>query len=370
MRVFAISHSMVVPANRIFFEELGKRIQLKAIIPRNWIQKNLSQKPKNFQLIEGTVLFQPHIFRYFFLPGKILDVLKFRPDVVYIEEEPQSLSALQAVLWAKFSGSKIVVKSCENMKRNIRFPFNIIEKLVLSQTNLLICLTKEVEGVFIEKGFGGKTVVVGLGVERFKMDGKSAENVRKKHSISKFAVGYFGRMMREKSIETIIEACASLDFDFQIVLDMHEDNTASFVDKPYKEELLDLARKRGVENRIIFVSPSYEEMGNYLSAIDVLVLPSKTTKGWKEQFGRVLIEAMNVGTPVIGSNSGSIPEIIGNAGLIFSEGNSMELSGKIKEIYKNRKIAGGLRKKGFERALEFSLDKIAGKTIGAFENAR
>src|SRR3989344_921482 len=370
MKVFAVSHSMVVPANRIFFEELGKKIQLKAIVPKNWIQKDLSQKPKNFQLIEGTVLFQPHIFRYFFIPGKIFEVLKFRPDIVYIEEEPQSISAFQAVLWAKFSGSKVVLKSCENMKRNLRFPFNIIEKFVLSQTNLLICLTKGVEEVFIEKGFGGKVSVVGLGVERFKLDDKSRETVRKKHSISKFAIGYFGRMVSEKSIETIIEAAASLDFDYQIVLDMHEDSTASFVDKPYKEKLMELARKRGIENRITFVSPSYEEIGNYLSAIDVLVLPSKTTKGWKEQFGRVLIEAMNVGTPVIGSSSGSIPEIMGDAGLIFNEGNPIELSGKIKEIYKNKKIADGLRKKGFERALEFSLDKIAGKTIAAFENAK
>ena len=50
------------------------------------------------------------------------------------------------------------------------------------------------------------------------------------------------------------------------------------------------------------------------------MLPSLTRPNWKEQFGRVLIEAMASGVPVIGSDSGAIPDVIGQAGLIFPEG--------------------------------------------------
>src|SRR3989344_3783761 len=162
MKVFGISHSMVISANRPFFEELGKRAEVELLVPSNWIQKNLEPKPRSFRIIEGGVLFGPHIFRYFFIPGKILDVLRFRPDIVYIEEEPGSCSALQAMAWGKITGAKIAVKSCENLYREGRFPLNVFEKIVLGNTDLLICLTNGVEEVFRKKGFKGKTEIIGL----------------------------------------------------------------------------------------------------------------------------------------------------------------------------------------------------------------
>jgi len=48
-----------------------------------------------------------------------------------------------------------------------------------------------------------------------------------------------------------------------------------------------------------------------MNSLDVLVLPSRSRSFWKEQFGRVLIEAMACGVPVIGSSSGEIPNVIG-----------------------------------------------------------
>ena len=51
--------------------------------------------------------------------------------------------------------------------------------------------------------------------------------------------------------------------------------------------------------------------------LHALVLPSRTTPRWKEQFGRVLIEAMACGVPPVGSDSGEIPHVIDDAGLVF-----------------------------------------------------
>ena len=61
--------------------------------------------------------------------------------------------------------------------------------------------------------------------------------------------------------------------------------------------------------------------------MDVSVLPSLTRPNWKEQFGRTLAEAMSCETPVIGSDSGEIPHVIGDAGLIFKEGDAQALAG-------------------------------------------
>ena len=63
-----------------------------------------------------------------------------------------------------------------------------------------------------------------------------------------------------------------------------------------------------------------EEMPQLLRQLDLLVLPSLTRPNWKEQFGRVLVEAMACGVPVIGSDSGEIPHVIGKGGLVVAEG--------------------------------------------------
>ena len=63
--------------------------------------------------------------------------------------------------------------------------------------------------------------------------------------------------------------------------------------------------------------------------MDVLALPSRTVPKWKEQFGRVIIEAHACAIPVIGSLSGAIPEVIGGGGLTFAERNPKALAATI-----------------------------------------
>jgi glycosyltransferase involved in cell wall biosynthesis len=62
--------------------------------------------------------------------------------------------------------------------------------------------------------------------------------------------------------------------------------------------------------------------------MDVLVLPSRTTRDWAEQFGRVLVEALSCGVPVVGSDSGEIPWVVTTTGggHVFPEGNVDELA--------------------------------------------
>jgi glycosyltransferase involved in cell wall biosynthesis len=72
---------------------------------------------------------------------------------------------------------------------------------------------------------------------------------------------------------------------------------------------------------------------DFYNSLDVFVLPSETILQWKEQYGRVLIEAMACGLPVVGSSSGAIPEVLEGypKGLIFKEGDVDDLVEKIKE---------------------------------------
>ena len=80
---------------------------------------------------------------------------------------------------------------------------------------------------------------------------------------------------------------------------------------------------------------SIEELPQVMNALDALILPSWTVPSWKEQFGRVIIEAQACETPVIGSDSGAIPEIIAEGGIIFPERNPAALAKAIAHLKAN-----------------------------------
>jgi glycosyltransferase involved in cell wall biosynthesis len=121
---------------------------------------------------------------------------------------------------------------------------------------------------------------------------------------------------------------------------------------PYREAVTAQAEALGLDGRLeITGSVPHEAMQGHLARMDVLVLPSRTTARWKEQFGRVLVEAMALGVPVIGSNSGEIPAVVGDAGLVFPEGDVTELRGRIRCLMGDDALRADLARRGSARAL-------------------
>ena len=111
-------------------------------------------------------------------------------------------------------------------------------------------------------------------------------------------------------------------------------------------------------------------MPDLLRSLSVVILPSLTSASWKEQFGRVLIEAMSCGVPVIGSDSGEIPNVIGDAGLIVPEGDAGALAGAIRAIYTDEALRADLSRRGRERVLQcFTHAHVAALTKDAYAEA-
>lgn len=109
------------------------------------------------------------------------------------------------------------------------------------------------------------------------------------------------------------------------------------------------------------------EMDRFWRAIDVLVLPSLTTRHWAEQFGRVLVEAMGRGIPVVGSNSGAIPEVIGDAGLVVPEGSSAALAAALRQIRDDPALRATLVTGGLQRARQcYSQDVIMDQIVSFY----
>ncbi|HEY9749714.1 MAG TPA: glycosyltransferase, partial [Allocoleopsis sp.] len=170
---------------------------------------------------------------------------------------------------------------------------------------------------------------------------------------SEFIVGFVGRFVEEKGLLTLGKALAGLrDRPWKWLL---------LGRGPLKETLLNWAQQEGLADRLIWVeSVPHDEVQRYINLMNTLVLPSETTYqfktltsvGWKEQFGHVLIEAMACQVPVIGSDSGESPYVIGDAGLVFPEGNAAELQDRLRQLMEQPELATQLAKRGYERLLQ------------------
>jgi glycosyltransferase involved in cell wall biosynthesis len=124
----------------------------------------------------------------------------------------------------------------------------------------------------------------------------------------------------------------------------------------------------GIDWRVKFLPQiASTDMPAFYHGLDVLVLPSRTRPNWKEQFGRVLAEAMACGLPVIGSTCGEIPNVIGEAGLLFPENDASALSGQIQMLLNNEEVRQELGELGRARALDrFTMAKIASRTVDVY----
>jgi glycosyltransferase involved in cell wall biosynthesis len=72
----------------------------------------------------------------------------------------------------------------------------------------------------------------------------------------------------------------------------------------------------------VVTGAGHADVPGWLNAMDVLCAPSLTRPSWREQFGRMLIEAMASGVPVVASDSGEIPAVVGDAGVVVPEGDA------------------------------------------------
>ena len=172
-----------------------------------------------------------------------------------------------------------------------------------------------------------------------------------------FVIGFVGRFVSEKGLLTLFEAIAKLSS----ILPNRAWKLLLLGRGPLKAQLQSLAERSGIAARIIWIeSVPHDDVPRYINLMDTLILPSETTYqfktlsavGWKEQFGHVLIEAMACKVPVIGSDSGEIPLVIKNDGLVFPEGDAAALAEKIALLMQQPEQQQTLATKGYQRAMD------------------
>jgi len=359
MRVLFAWHAAVEPEYRKLFHELAKLgIDLRALLPAAWTEGGRLQRPNQEGWHDYHTLIQPVLFRNrikrFFYPNflaLVRAIKQFQPDIVHIFEEPYSLVCVQLVgLTRKFhSRAKIIIQSFENLPPAHSPLFNIIENFILQRANALISVPHEGEALWRARGFRGALYQVPVGVEDtlFKKVDAASMGLLPTKLDSSICLAYVGRLVPQKGVSLVLQALYYL---------LKENmNVELFIvgSGPDKDTLKLQANQLRLSDRVTFIDSLQSHYLPLLySNIDILVLPSLTTNKWKEQFGRVLIEAMACEVAVVGSSSGEIPHIIGDAGIIFPEGELTALVEVLKELVLNPDLREKLGKAGRERVLE------------------
>ena len=193
-----------------------------------------------------------------------------------------------------------------------------------------------------------------------------------------FVVGFVGRFVEEKGLLTLLKALGQIQSErVQSGQERRPWRLLLLGRGPLKERLQQLAGELGIGDRILWVeSVPHADVPRYINLMDALVLPSETTyqfktlsaAGWKEQFGHVLIEAMACKVPVIGSDSGEIPNVIKTDGLVFPEGDVAALAEKIAALIDEPERQQSLAEKGYCRAMaEYTNQALAQRLLSFYQ---
>lgn len=362
MRILMVSKACLVGAYQTKLEAIAQYddIDLTVIVPPSWqdpagtIQLERSHV-NGYTLLVDPIRFngQFHLHYYPKLKQRLRSI---KPHILHMDEEPYNLATWLAVRQAKAVEAKSLFFSWQNIYQQYPFPFNILEKRVLDSVDFAIMGNEASVKVWRKKGYQGPlTIIPQFGVQPKKFcPPKDRDRGRG------FVIGSAGRrLVPEKGVDVLLRAAAKLPGIWRLHI---------AGEGPERSNLEQLARRLDISQRVHFdgVIPS-DQMPAYLGQLDVLVLASRTLPNWKEQFGRVLVEAMACEVAVVGSDSGEIPNVIGEAGLIFPEDNVDALYECLFSLYKDEELRVELKNLGRQRVLDnYTQQSVAEKTVAVY----
>jgi glycosyltransferase involved in cell wall biosynthesis len=280
---------------------------------------------------------------------------RLRPDVVHMDEEPYNLATYRVVRAARRVGARALFVTWQNLDRSYPFPFSAIERYNYRHSQYALAANEDAVDVIRRKGYQGPVAV-------FPQFGVDAELfVPRPRPVGRpLRIGYVGRLVEQKNVDILVRAFAPLAHQAELIVTGRG---------PEEAALRALAGELGVGEHTRFIGAlESAAVAPAMADLDVLVLPSRTTPNWAEQFGRVLVEAMACEVAVVGSSSGEIPTVIGEPSLVFPEGDVAALGAILRRLMEHPEQRVEYARRGRERALaRYTQQHIADATVAAWE---
>ncbi|MBW4492776.1 MAG: hormogonium polysaccharide biosynthesis glycosyltransferase HpsO [Oscillatoria princeps RMCB-10] len=368
MRILVASHTYIVDLNREKLRALAVAepgIEVRVVVPNRWKPGGVQNKTVetqflqegSFQVVPVSNFSQNNQGLLTFGADLIGLLRRFRPQIIQVEQGSRSLAYAQLIALNRLLGlkAKNLFFTWWNLPYDLKWPVSLLEAYNLRNTDGLVAGNQDGADILRQRGYQGPVKVMPqLGVDENLFRPQPQPELRSELGINTddFVVGFVGRFVEEKGLLTLGKALAGLrDFSWKWLL---------LGRGPLQPVLAEKAAEWGIQDRLIFVeSVPHDCVQRYINLMNVLVLPSETTykfktltaAGWKEQFGHVIIEAMACSVPVIGSDSGEIPHVIADAGLVFPEGHAESLQNCLRQLMDSPALAADLATRGYERAM-------------------
>ena len=365
IRLLAIGHSYVLAVNRATLREVARDTSFDITVaaptffhgdlrPLN-CEPEPPGSPLKLVSIPARWTSRIHVFQYSPKPLRDL-ILKHPFDGIHAWEEPYIFAGYQIARLARRSGARFCFRSAQSLSKRYPPPFNFFENQSRAAAHKWIAGGKSVFENLVARGYpaeSGRVITLAVDTSMFRPADEAARTgVRESLGLKPPIIGYIGRLVPAKGLRILMQALEALGSEESwslLLLGSGE----------MQAEIEQWASARGWSDRVKILLAKHDQVPQYLSAMDMLAAPSQTMPNWKEQFGRMLIEAFACAVPVIASDSGEIPFVVGDAGMIVPENDIPAWTRQLRLLLRNEDLRKQLGAAGMARVGQFSVSNVA-----------
>ncbi|HHP7237693.1 glycosyltransferase family 4 protein [Longibacter sp.] len=357
MNLLVVSHACVTPINQMFYAEVERQTgwDVTLVSPSTWETAYGEQTIQRWPAFDGGLHPVPvwlsgnvplHLYRTTFF-SLLRDV---NPDAIYVHHEPYAAATGQIYLANRLTARcPIGFFTWQNIRKTYPPPFGKMQEMVFRESDFAVSGSESARDVLRKKGYAGPAPIIPAAVDPDRFEPVSGEDADERDGAlpavelpdAQVVIGFVGRIVQEKGLGTCLEALAHCrDLPWRFVL---------IGDGAHTDDLRRLATRLGIDGRVTFLGyVDHADIPPYLASLDLVVLPSETQPDWKEQFGRIIVEALAADTPVLGSDSGEIPRLIDRTGggLIFAEGDARACAQRLRRLVREESLRNRLAARG------------------------
>jgi len=372
LRLLTLGHSYAVALNRRLPHEItlvgGGRWEVTAVAPR-FVRSELRDiavevgpnESCQIELVDMYATKQLHVMAFDF---RLREILRRGWDMVHIYQEPYIFAGWQAAYWTP-DHTPFVFFTAQNLTKRYPPPFSWMERYCLDRCAGWIGCGETVVDALVKKDYGRKPycrIGFGVDVEVFCPDKERRQQTRQILGWDESApvVCFLGRLTTQKGLDLLTS----------VLGEVHSPWRALFIGSGPMRKSLGVWGKK-YPGRVHIVGATHDEVPAYLNAADILCAPSQTMANAREQFGRMIIEGFASGLAVVGSDSGEIPHVIGDAGIVVGEKDQSAWVRTLERLIEDKSLLADLSGRGRARAEEhFAWPVIARRHLGFFEQLR
>jgi glycosyltransferase involved in cell wall biosynthesis len=359
MKVVRVCHAGRDAAHRERERALVRAgVDLTLVVPESWPGAD-DLGPEPFDVVQVPVRRPGDVNRHRLADPAAIGALvaRLRPDVVDLHEEPFS-SVVHQLLGVLPAGQTVVSYAAQNIDKRFPPPFAQWERRALGRIQGLYPCSRQAASVAVGKGFRGAVRVLPLAPPPEVTPGAQPP------PIDSLALLLVGRLVAEKGVLDAVRVLAAARPRIAATLDIVGAG-------PEAAAAQALATDLGVADALT-LHPWLDAAGlaERYRAAHVLLAPSRATRTWVEQFGRMVVEAHAAGAVVVGYASGSLPEVVGSAGVLVPEGDEAALAESVLALVRDPARWKALRAAGLSAARTCSWDAVAAGQLALYDEAR